>query len=268
MKVKPLKVIEVGKNEWAKKKASAQKQYTALDMIKISESSIDESAPDLTKTPIAKGLDFEDKVIQKKERKLRGAAIETANYDFSEHEDGIGQKFAPYQSLIENLTNAIRINTEYDVISCDWTHDGERFIAILKKEDEFFQVRQYCAMTFQLLAQRNLEGDYIKAQKVVQNRTSSMFAVCYLMDGRFKVLTFTKEREVQDIDLSKKLGISEYTRPNDNFPYPHMDACFLKDGSLFVNLYRTYTKQMVMLKLNPETGETLDQPFDHQFPDT
>ena len=64
---------------------------------------------------------------------------------------------------MENLTNSVVINTEFDVVQVDWTFDGEQFMCLVKKSDEFFQIRQYCALSFTLLRTRDLTGDYIKA---------------------------------------------------------------------------------------------------------
>lgn len=179
--------------------------------------------------------------------------------------EGIAHNFRPYQSVVENLTNILVIKTEYDVVSCDWTGDGERFFVVVKKANEFFQIKQFCAFTLTLLFTRNLEGNYIKAQKMVQNKMFSLFCVCYLKDGQFNAVLFNKDWEIMDINLSKTLKLDEYNRPNDNFPYPHMDCCFLKDNTVFFNLYRTSCKTLTILKINPFTGEMVDQPWDYKF---
>lgn len=55
------------------------------------------------------------------------------------------------------------------------------------------------------------------------------------------------------MNVSEMLGIEEYNRPNDNFPFPHMDCCFLKDNKIFMNMFRTSTKKMVMATFDLQT---------------
>jgi hypothetical protein len=107
---------------------------------------------------------------------------------------------------------------------------------------------------------RSLEGNYIKAAKVIQNSKGSMFCVCYLKDGQFKALILNKQTELHDINLSKLLKITDYIRPNDNFPYPMMECCFLKNNMLFINMFQTITTEMIMININPYTGEMIDKP--------
>jgi len=58
--------------------------------------------------------------------------------------------------------------------------------------------------------------------------------------------------------LNDVLKIPEYTRPNDNFPYPMMDGCFIKDSIIFANVYRTTIRQMVVVKIDPFSGMQID----------
>jgi len=100
------------------------------------------------------------------------------------------------------------------------------------------------------------------------NKYSTLFFAPYLKDGQFKVIIFDRDRELLDLNLNELLDIEEYTRPNDNFPYPHMDGCFFKDNTIFINLYRTQVKKMVMIKLDPFSGELKETPIEESFPDT
>lgn len=65
-------------------------------------------------------------------KKNAGSLIESANFQFKESDDGIASKFRPYKKIIENLTNSITIKTEYEVVSCEWSNDGDRFLVIVK----------------------------------------------------------------------------------------------------------------------------------------
>ena len=58
-----------------------------------------------------------------------------------------------------------------------------------------------------------------------------MFCVPFLEDGLFKVQMFTKCKDMGRFDISQKLEIDNlYIKPNDNFSYPMMDACFVYES--------------------------------------
>lgn len=72
-----------------------------------------------------------------------------------------------------------------------------------------------------------------------------------------------------------------YVRPNDNFPFPIMDACFTNlecqknrqccekeefddihiDEKLFINVFLSQTNQMVSYIFDIENKEMIDKPF-------
>lgn len=248
-----MKKIIVPKASWDKKGKKKYKMKNFDELI-ATESSIeyssvkDKDVSNISKLDLSKKFNIDEvenqeenagKKLEKVKRGVLGSMMESANFKFKDKDEGISQKFKPYQKIIENLTNSITLKTNYDVINVDWTNDGERFLVVTKKEDEFYEILQICGMNFNTLWQRELEGDYIKVSKVIQNKMSSVFCAPYLKDGEFKVLIFNKETELHDINISQMLGINEYNRPNDNFPYPHMDCCFINDQTIFINLYRT-----------------------------
>lgn len=209
-------------------------------------------------------------ILQPKQFKFFGSNVDGKAADDDQEDAGetMRMKFLPYKNCIENLTNSIVIKTEFDVVNVEWSNDGERFLVILMAEDEHYQLRQYCASSFDLLKTRNIRGDYVKCNKIIQNKLSSLLLLPYLLDGKFKVLIFDYDQEYFDLNLSEMLGFDEYNRPNDNFPYPHMDGCFLKDGTILMNLYRTQVMRMYIVKINPEKGTLTEQPWFEQFPDT
>ena len=47
------------------------------------------------------------------------------------------------------------------------------------------------------------------------------------MDGMFHLLIFDKKKVINNVNLSEMMGRTDYIRPNDNLPYPMMDACFI-----------------------------------------
>ena len=68
---------------------------------------------------------------------------------------------------------------------------------------------------------------YIKAQRIIQNYNGTEFCIPFLQNGQFYVLMFNEYMEKARHNISEHLGLgNEYIRPNDNFAYPMMDACF------------------------------------------
>lgn len=167
--------------------------------------------------------------------------VKTKNNDFafSDEEEGIRLKFKPYKDIISNLTNMKLLETESDVVSCDMSNDSTRLLVVLKTTDEHFQVKQFCTKKFQCKFSHDLEADYIKAAKIIQDKHGEMYCLPFLKDGTFHLLIFNKKTVITDFEINKELELDNQTRPNDNFPYPMMDACFLTNQNLFVNVFHT-----------------------------
>lgn len=145
------------------------------------------------------------------------------------------------------------LETEADVVSCDMSNDSSRLLVVLKDCDEHFQVKQFCTKKFSCKFSHDLRADYIKAAKVIQDRHGEMYCLPYLCDGNFKLLVFNKWQVITDFNINAELEIDDQTRPNDNFPYPMMDACFIQNQNLFVNvfhnsLHRVYTFRYSILQ--------------------
>lgn len=54
---------------------------------------------------------------------VRKSIIKLNNIVINDKEEGIRQKFKPYSSIIENLTNNIILDMKHQIISCDWSVD-------------------------------------------------------------------------------------------------------------------------------------------------
>ena len=61
--------------------------------------------------------------------------------------------------------------------------------------------------------------------------------------GYFKIIVFDEENNNLDniTDINEKLGINNRSIPPDGFSYPLINAIFLADSFLFVNLFDTET---------------------------
>jgi len=116
-------------------------------------------------------------------------------------------------------------------------------------------VQQHNSESLAVTFSHKLEGHYIKAKEIVQNTEGDMFLCPYLNDGVFNLLIFDKKKVVKDLNIneftkglqqqgSEQVEIDDKTRPNDNFPDPFCNACFIDNTSVFINLYHSKTSCM------------------------
>lgn len=149
------------------------------------------------------------------------------NFVYKDNEVGIRKKLQPYSEIMENFTHSYILQTDHDIIVCDLSFDSTRILVIMKENDECYIVNQYDADDFNMVFTHKIEGNYIKASKIIQNKYGRKFCVPYLKDGTFNLLIFNKTEVLDDFNINENLQLNNSTRPNDNFPYPMMDACFI-----------------------------------------
>lgn len=59
-------------------------------------------------------------------------------------------------------------------------------------------------------------------------------------NGVFKVLVFDKQQVLLDYNINEAIELDDKTRPNDNFPDPLVNACFVDDGDkIFINCFHS-----------------------------
>jgi len=71
-----------------------------------------------------------------------------------------------------------------------------------------------------------------------------MFCCPYFDNGVFKLLIFSRRKVVQEFNINEAIGINNKTRSNDNFPDPFINAVFISDDKIFVNLYHSQDQVM------------------------
>lgn len=76
------------------------------------------------------------------------------------------ERFLNYKSIIENLIEKYIIETSQDLVTCTFSNDSTRIIAVMMESDMRFSVIMYCIETFEIRSSLTLSGDYIKAKKV------------------------------------------------------------------------------------------------------
>jgi hypothetical protein len=140
------------------------------------------------------------------------------------------------------LTLTLRRDTQHDIVSMMLTHDSQRLIVVLQITDEHSQIRQYDTENFKVIWTYDIEGHYIKAKEIVQNKFGILYCCPYMDNGVFHLLVFNRfDGILCNLDINEAIGIDDSTRPIDNFPNPLMGAAFTKDNNIFVNLYHSKT---------------------------
>ena len=187
--------------------------------------------------------------------------IKANDFKFSEHEEGIRQKFKPYKEIIEGLTKMYIKETDHDIISCMMTYDSSRIIVVLKVNDEHYIINQYDSENFKRTFTQDIKGNYIKCKDVVQNNFGILFCAPYLDDGVFRLLVFNRYEVLAQANLNGFLNIDNSTRPNDNFPDPMMGAAFIEYNNIFVNVFYTKSQTMHICKYSFLHKKLVDEPI-------
>jgi len=66
-----------------------------------------------------------------------------------------------------------------------------------------------------------------------------MYLCPYLNNGVFNLLIFDKDKILNNLNINDLIGIDDKTRPNDNFPDPFMNSCFIDRGKVFINVFHS-----------------------------
>jgi hypothetical protein len=60
----------------------------------------------------------------------------------------------------------------------------------------------------------------------------------------FHLLVFDKRKVIRDFNINEAIEIDNKTRPNDNFPDPYINAVFVADDKIFINVFHSKTLMM------------------------
>lgn len=75
------------------------------------------------------------------------------------------------------------------------SYDSTRVIAVTKKNDTEYFIRQFCLIQSKLVISERFGGtdeSYIKMKDVEQNADGTKYAIAYFDNGLFKLRTFDK----------------------------------------------------------------------------
>ena len=111
----------------------------------------------------------------------------------AELEHTAAQRFISYKDHFINLTKREQIKTCYDLIHLIITHDETKAIAILKKLNSEFIVRQYRLDDSLITQEFLIQGELIKVTEVVQDLDGLTFCLPYYDSGIFKIRVFNTE---------------------------------------------------------------------------
>ena len=76
------------------------------------------------------------------------------------------ERFSPYKNIVENLIEKYIIETSMDLVTCVFSNDSTRIIAVMQESEEKFTIVMYCTDTFEIRSSLTISGDYIKAKNV------------------------------------------------------------------------------------------------------
>lgn len=125
------------------------------------------------------------------------------------------------------------IETAHDLVTCIFSNDSTRMIAVMTDSEEVFSVVMYCTDSFEIKSSLTLQGDYIKARNIAQNKSGNTFAIPFIEDEVFKITIFNKEDVIKELDVSQMIGIGREILPIDAIPYPLITVVFIDESSIF-----------------------------------
>ena len=179
-----------------------------------------------------------------RETLLLQSNVKSNNLNFKEQDDQIVSRFGNFQSLIENLSEQYVIETKLDIISCDFSNDCSKIIVVVKGSDEEFSILLYCTESYQMTFSVTLEGDYIKAKQVSQNKMGNLYAISYIEDEVFKITVFNKTDILLELDVNEMINLDERVIPIDSVVDPMINTVFIDESTIFVVAYHHSTMQM------------------------
>jgi len=155
-------------------------------------------------------------------------------------------RFKNFKELFNNLLKSSDVTTAYPVNSIIISYDSTKAVCVLKKNDREYYVEMYDLVTYEQTFKEKVgggENQYIKLKEVEQNAKGTKFAITYFDDGLFRMRWFGKtsrtEEEIakEELDISKLLGLDNWTMAINGFPDPYIVCSFLDDDRIFVNLF-------------------------------
>ena len=127
-----------------------------------------------------------------------------------------------------SLTNKEVVDTGYDVVNIIISSCSSQAVAIVKKNDEYFEVHQYSLSTYQLLYKHSYEGKYVRMNLIEESCDGKSFAIAYQDNGTFFVQVIAKSGEVVDtLNVTEHLVLNTESQPILGFFEPLITSVFV-----------------------------------------
>lgn len=111
---------------------------------------------------------------------------------------------------------------------------------MLYHSDKLYYIRLY-NLESESMNEYQLTGRHIKCHQVSQNIFGRVFLIPYLDDGTFKLMVFDNDQVLCDLHINDLLGIDNSTVSINGVHDPIINACFINDENIFVNLFHKTT---------------------------
>lgn len=173
--------------------------------------------------------------------------------------DGVTVRFKEYKNNFLDMTDRQKIFTHYDVISIIITHDSKQAITVLYQSDKLYYIRLY-QLESDDMNEYKLMGKHLKCYEVQQNSEGTIYMIPFLDAGVFRLMIFDNNVVLSDIHINELLGIDSSTIAINGVHDPIINACFLDNSTVFVNLFHKVTKVNWHFKYSFERQELIDDP--------
>ena len=138
------------------------------------------------------------------------------------------------------MTQRQHIYTQYDIISVIISYDSKFAITVLYSSQKLYYIRLY-SLESDETTEYQITGKYLKTHYVSQASDGSIFLLPYLDNGTFRLLVFNSEQEFINVNINEMLDIDNSTVPVNGIHDPIINACFIDDSLIFVNLFHKTT---------------------------
>ena len=88
---------------------------------------------------------------------------------------------------------------------------------LYKVNDEHSKIIQFDTEKFKQTLVLDIQGTYIKAKEVVQNKFGIAFCCPYFDNGTFHLLVFNKFGRICDFNINEAIDLDTASRSIDNF---------------------------------------------------
>jgi hypothetical protein len=86
---------------------------------------------------------------------------------------------------------------------------------------------------------------------IEQNQAGDLFATAYMDDGKWYLLVFNANEEIDRFSINDAFNIDNNTIPIAGFAQPFATCCFLNDNTIYYNFFYKDTKMHYHFTYDP-----------------